>query len=103
MKLEDLQPYVLPSDIPETYQPIVSMIGVDALIKLCQYSMGNEIYFPMAETILRKTRNRMMIQEYTGYNIKDLSKKYGLTIKQVQNIIKSPARDLDIPDANKMG
>ena len=103
MKLEDLQPYVLPLRHTETYQPIVSMIGVDALIKLCQYSMGSEIYFPMAETILRKTRNRMMIQEYTGYNIKELSKKYGLTIKQVQNIIKSPARDLDISDANKMG
>lgn len=80
--------HVIPSDVPETYQPIVSLIGMDAFLKLCWYGSGDEIYFPMPETIFRKARDRLLLQEYNGYNIDELSKKYGLTIKQVKNIIK---------------
>lgn len=102
MKLEDLQPYVQSSDIPETYQPIVSLIGIDALIKLCRYSAGEEIYFPRADTIFKKTRNRMICREYNGYNIRELSQRYGLTIKQVKNIVKCPESDLNIVDDKKV-
>jgi len=35
------------SDIPETYQPVVSLIGLDNFLKLCRYAMGDELYFPM--------------------------------------------------------
>lgn len=28
------------SDIPETYQPVVDLIGLDNFLKLCRYAMG---------------------------------------------------------------
>ena len=90
MKLEDLRSHVLPSDIPETYQPVVTLIGVDALIELCLYCRGDMIYFPKADTIFKKTRNRMIRQEYDGYNLRELSRRYDLTIRQIKNIVRCP-------------
>lgn len=76
------------SDIPESYRPIVSLIGLDNFLKMCRYAMGDEIYFPMQESILRNTRNRLILQEYNGYNLAELSRKYSLTAKHISNIIK---------------
>lgn len=53
------------SDIPNTYQSVVSLIGLDNFLKMCRYAMGVELYFPMQESILRNTRKRLIIQEYT--------------------------------------
>lgn len=80
------------SDIPETYQPVVSLIGLDNFLKLCQYAMGDELYFPMQKSILSGTRNRLILQEYNGYNLMELSKKYNLTTKQIKNIINASNR-----------
>lgn len=80
------------SDIPETYQPVVSLIGLDNFLKLCRYAMGDELYFPMQESILRNARNRLIIQEYNGNNLQELSKKYGLTRNYIRNIVKGSNR-----------
>ena len=88
LKFEDYAKNVLQSDIPETYQPVVELIGIDAFLKLCQYCMGDELYFPMIDTIFRNTRDRMILKEYNGRNIKALAQKYDMTIKQMKNIIK---------------
>lgn len=92
MNVNDFLPYVMKADIPETYQPVVDMIGIDAFLKLCQYCMGDNMYFPMTDTIFRKTRNRLIQQEYDGYNSKMLGKKYGITTRQVTNIVNDPYR-----------
>lgn len=88
MNLKDFLPYVLATDIPETYQAIVDLIGIDAFLKLCQYSMGNELYFPVPDTVFRNARKRMILQEYNGCNIKGLAQKYRITTSQVRNIVK---------------
>lgn len=87
MNNDELIKYVELSDIPEAYQPVVSLIGLDAFLQLCNYARGDELYFPMRETILRKVRNRLIIQEYDGHNFVELSKKYNLTVKHIKNII----------------
>lgn len=84
MLLENVQK----SDIPENYEHIVSLIGLDNFIKICQYAMGDELYFPTPESILRETRNRLILQEYDGYNMAGLSRKYGITKATVKNIVK---------------
>lgn len=76
------------SDIPETYHHVVSLIGLDNFLKICWYAMGDEIYFPMPESILRNARNRLIIQEYNGHNLAELSRKYNLTAKHISNIVK---------------
>lgn len=76
------------SDISETYQPVVSLIGLDNFLKLCRYAMGEKIYFPMQESVLRNTRKRLIVQEYNGYNLSELSHKYDLTPNRIRCLVK---------------
>lgn len=75
------------ADVPETYRPIANIIGINNLVKICQYCNGDELYFPMADTILRNARNRNIKISYTGSNTKELALKYNLTKKQIMNIV----------------
>lgn len=87
MDIYNLISHVEISDIPETYQPVVSLIGVDNFLKLCRYASGDQLYFPMLKSILKNARNRLILQEYNGYNLKELSRKYALTVRAVKNIV----------------
>ncbi len=88
MNPEDFIPYIRYSDIPEAYQPIVSMIGIEAFFRLCQLCGGAVVYLPITDSIIRTTRNRIIMQEYNGYNARLLSRKYGMTEKHIKNIVK---------------
>lgn len=86
--IQELIPHFEPEDAPETFKEIVSDIGIENVIKLCRRANGDEIYFPQAESILRKTRNRVIKQEYrAGMTYKELSLKYDITLKQIQKIL----------------
>ncbi len=87
MDNDELLKHVDVSDIPETYQPVVSLIGLDNFLKLCQYAMGDELYFPMQESVLRNTRKRLIIQECNGCNLSELSHKYNLSPSRIRNIV----------------
>ena len=85
---DNLLEFVNESDVPETYKPILNLIGIENFMKLCKYAMGDEIYFPMQESILRNTRKRLIIQDYTGDHVSDLSRKYNLTQTRIRGIVK---------------
>lgn len=76
------------ADIQESKKPIVEITGIEAFAALGDYAKGEELYFPTVENIIAPARNRRIKKEYTGYNEKELAKKYELTIKQVINILK---------------
>lgn len=76
-------------DIPERYQGIVEIVGIEKFAELSNYAMGDEIYFPKVENIVAPARNRRIRKEYrSGSSDKELSTKYNLTIKQIWNILK---------------
>lgn len=83
-------------DIAETYRPIVEIVGIEAFVELSGHAKGDEIYIPKVENIVAPARNRRIRKEYDGYNIKDLAEKYGLTTKQITNILK------DVPHPGQM-
>lgn len=87
--MEELLPHVELSDIDKAYHPVIELIGIDAFVKICQYYMGDEVYFPKADSLTRKARNRIIVQEFNGHNVKYLSKKYGITPRQIRNIIEN--------------
>ncbi len=85
---EDLLKLVDERDISPVWQPIVEIIGISGFIGLCQYAMGDEIYFPKADSIAAKVRKRLIREEFNGYNQKELAMKYNLTATQISNIVK---------------
>ena len=75
-------------DIPEKYRPVIDIIGIEKFAELGAYSKGDELYFPKIETIIAPARNRRIKKEFNGYNEAELAGRYGLTIKQVRNILR---------------
>lgn len=85
-----------PDDIPERYRPVVDIVGVERFARLSDYAKGDEIYFPKVESITAPARNRHIRKEYNGYNKKELAGKYGLTVQQIDYILK------DVPTPGQM-
>lgn len=75
-------------DIASKYRPIAEIIGVEKFVELCEYAMGDELYFPKTENVLIPARNRCIKAEWNGYNLKELAEKYNLTTKQIGSILK---------------
>lgn len=89
--MEELAAETTMEDIADAYKPLVEMIGLENVLKLSQYFMGDKVYLPKAERILSPARNRRIRREYDGSNTKDLAKDYDLTTNQILQIV----RDLD--------
>lgn len=70
---------------------IAEEIGTDNLLKLAVLVGGSTFYMPQAESILRPLRNQKIREEYNGYNIEELVKKYGVTQRSVYKIIQDKA------------
>lgn len=66
---------------------IAEEIGTDNLLKLAVLVGGSTFYMPQAESILRPLRDLKIREEYNGYNIADLSRKYGVSQRWVQRIV----------------
>lgn len=90
IKAEELINSITEKDIPEQYEPVIELIGIKNYIKLCQHCMGEALYFPTLDRFLMNVRNRLILEEYTGYNVSELSNKYGLTKNQIRSIVKRP-------------
>ena len=89
--MDELEAETTMDDISESYRPLVEMIGLDNVLKLSQYLMGEKVYLPKADRLLAPARNRRIRREYNGYNTKELAQDYDLTTNQILQIV----RDLD--------
>ena len=76
-------------DIADTYRPVAEIIGVEKFLALCEYAMGDELYFPKAESILASARNRRIKKEWNGHNVRELAEKYSRTTQQIRNIVRN--------------
>jgi Mor family transcriptional regulator len=74
-------------DIPSEYRDLVDGIGLDAFLRLAYITGGNTIYFPKLDRLIQPARDRMIIKEYNGSNLKELVIKYELTDVWVRKII----------------
>jgi len=75
-------------EIGERYKDIVNKIGIENFIYLTKEAGGGNCYVPKMDSFLKNTRNRKIAEEYNGYNVKQLSKKYNLSARWVREIIK---------------
>lgn len=75
------------------YCTIAKAIGVGNLLRLAKIIGGSNFYLPIEEGLLRPLRDKKIVEEYNGYNKRELAKKYGITSRMVQNIVASNAAD----------
>ncbi len=73
--------------LPEIYQDIVRMVGLDAALALGREFGGMSLYLPKIESALRSWRDQNIRAEFTGANILQLARKYRLTGARVRQIL----------------
>ena len=74
--------------LPEQYQPLAEILGVQPLLKLAEQYGGASLYIPKVEALVKALRDKRIQKEYNGYNAKELAQKYELSVTWVLNICK---------------
>ena len=80
------------ADLPDIYQEVAAVIGVEATLKLAETFGGASPYFPVLGCALRDIRNRAIRREFTGANHKELARRWGLSVRHLRQIV-NPSRE----------
>lgn len=65
----------------------IDIIGLSLFIDLCYVIGGLSIYIPKFESVVAAARDRLILNEFNGYNYSELAIKYGITEVWVRQII----------------
>lgn len=82
-----LEADVRPEDFTQSFQPIITAIGIKAALDLCRYSGGIQQYIPLYDEVLEGPRNRAITKEFDGSN----TRPAGLEIQRVRGLCAQPA------------
>jgi Mor family transcriptional regulator len=84
---EKLLDIVSIDDLTEPYDKIARVIGIDATKHLAKEFGGEMLYLPQVETMLQPLRDKLIREEFNGYNYEALARKYGITSRWVRQIV----------------
>ena len=74
--------------LPDQYRSMAETIGVDNLLRLMIEFGGTYHYIPKADALMRNIRDRRIVADYNGYNLKQLAYKYQLSEVAIYNILR---------------
>ena len=69
------------------YSELANLLGIEAVLKIHSASRGQQITFPV-QLFSKEFLKKQIVDEYNGYNIKQLATKYGYSEKWVRQILK---------------
>ncbi|MFY1645426.1 Mor transcription activator family protein, partial [Methanoculleus bourgensis] len=76
------------SDLPPQFENIAIEIGIDRVKALFKEFGGTSVYFPTEKMIYKEARDREIIEEFNGFNIRELASKYRMSESYVRAIIR---------------
>ncbi|MBS6509865.1 MAG: DNA-binding protein [Paraclostridium bifermentans] len=76
------------SDLPPQFENIAMEIGIDRVKALFKEFGGTSVYFPTEKMIYKDARDREIIEEFNGFNVKALASKYRMSESYVRAIIR---------------
>lgn len=76
-------------DFSEDMICFINFVGIDMFIDICDRFGGTQLYFPKKESVLRASRNRKIKSMCSRYSTNDIAKKFGITKRQIENIIRN--------------
>lgn len=65
---------------------IAEEIGTDNLLRLASLVGGSTFYLPQKASMLRPLRDQKIREEFNGYNVDELARKYNVSQRWVQII-----------------
>ena len=76
-------------DIPDNMIAMVDIIGMEDFIEVTKLYGGDIVYIPSYKSLKRQSRNREINMAYDGFNARELSQVYELSVSQIYRIIRS--------------
>lgn len=76
------------SDLPPQIENIAMRVGIDITKVLFEEFGGTSVYFPTEKMIYKEARDRDIIEEFNGFNVKELASKYRMSESYVRAIIR---------------
>lgn len=73
--------------LPEVYQEIAGIIGVENTVYLAQVYAGTSVYFPKLERALLTVRNQVIRREFDGANLRALARRWNLSVRHLRQIV----------------
>ncbi|MCG8530465.1 MAG: hypothetical protein MI749_07370, partial [Desulfovibrionales bacterium] len=71
------EPYqITTKDLPGDFREIARLIGLESAMKLLKEFGGAQLYVPKPETVIRPVRDRAIVSEFDGSNVKQIALKY---------------------------
>ena len=69
------------------YNDFANLLGIDAVLKIHAAYRGQQITFPV-ELFSKEFIALQIVNEYDGYNVKQLATKFGYSEKWIRKILK---------------
>ncbi|CEP43187.1 transcriptional regulator [[Clostridium] sordellii] len=76
------------SDLPPQFENIAIRVGIDITKVLFEEFGGTSVYFPTEKMIYKEARDREILSQFNGFNIKELASKYNMSESYVRAIIR---------------
>ena len=74
--------------LPESYQYIAELIGLEKAVLILEHFGGSTIYIPKIDSYNRHNRNMKILEDYrSGMTYSQLAMKYDLTSVRIRSII----------------
>jgi Mor family transcriptional regulator len=73
--------------LPEAHRRLAEVIGLEAMLRLCETYGGAPLYIPKLDALAAARRARQIRQEYDGVNTAQLARRYGVSMRTVQMIL----------------
>jgi len=88
IRIDEFIGEMTPDDLPDPYNQMAELIGIENTVKIINNFGGLKIYFPKGELVIKRLRNGRIFKEYNGRNLRQLAWKYGLTENWLRTIIR---------------
>lgn len=92
----DWKKEITKEDLPEEFQGLAELIGLENVIATMDYFEGAEKYFPKIESAFKNVRDRVIRQRWKKHNIHVLAKEFNLTHNQIREIVKDHEHQVDL-------
>lgn len=78
-------------DLNDKTRLVVRTVGMGKFVSLIETFGGSDIYIPQRKELLKNRNYAMLISEYDGTNIRELTMKYDVSQSTVYNLIRNRA------------
>ena len=74
--------------LPEEYQMVAEIIGLENALRLAEKFPSMRIYIPKFDKLVRDRRDMRIRKEFTGFNHRELARKYNMSESWIREIVK---------------